>query len=140
MADNIVQAVRENEWQEVERMIKDWNINRQDPLGRTAFFEAVRKRHDLSRLEFLIAHGADINIKDRFGNTAFHYVTTAEQLEWFIRHGVDINIRGRYGNNLLQCAIQHGLNELADALLKHGAHKEETDVMDSSSKNLQQKE
>jgi ankyrin repeat protein len=58
-------------------------VDLQDFLGRTLIMRTIEKPTPnwLTNINFLIDHGADLNLQDQDGNTAFHYAMTHTQFE-----------------------------------------------------------
>ncbi len=79
-------------------------------------------RGDLKRDKDVLADGADVNAKNKYGTTAVH--TTAmndhkEVAELLISKGADVNAK-RDGRTPLDFAIGNKQTEIADLLRKHG--------------------
>ncbi len=107
---------------------------------------------NLEMIQFLIDHGADVNVQDRsgrtalmnsvadgdikcpnvrkdFGNIYFHLEPNAEVIDLLIKHGADLDAQNRNGQTVLILAISGRQVEVAKDLIKRGAdiHKETRD-------------
>jgi len=76
-------------------------------------------------LMLLISNGADINIKDRKGNTplhlAVHYRAPIEIITVLVEHGADLNAKAKGGETPLQLAINDENTHIIELLRQHGA-------------------
>lgn len=89
-------------------------------------------------MQYLVRRGADPNAQDQDGLSPLMWVivrassTLAEGNEesiksdvvFLLEHGADPNLKDNDGENLLQFAIDYGLNEIANLLIKAGAAEE----------------
>lgn len=87
-------------------------------------FDAV-KAGDVTRVNALIAAGADVNAKDYQGeNTALHWAARKSNLEIMkilLAHGADARARDFHGFTPLHNAAAWGSKECVELLLAHGA-------------------
>ena len=82
-----------------------------------------------SAVAFLIQHGADVNVQDINGSTAFHealfrddnYYESLEILCCLIHNGADINARRSDGHTPLMIASNRGQLNLVTFLIEHKA-------------------
>jgi ankyrin repeat protein len=78
-------------------------------------------------LMLLISNGADINIKDRKGNTPLHlavrYHAPNEIIMVLVEHGADVNAKTKTGETPLQLAINDDNTQIIEFLRKHGAEE-----------------
>ena len=78
--------------------------------NQTALFPAARyNRTDVIRL--LLQKGADVNKRDRFGDTPVHYAAmdnSTEAIAMLIEHGASINITNNRGDKPIDTARRYG--------------------------------
>lgn len=77
--------------------------------------------NDIGRAKTLIALGADVNQKNRYGNPIIHHAVSsgnAELVELLISKGADVNAKGQFDRVALHYANKKGM---AKILLAHGA-------------------
>ncbi|WP_257295102.1 ankyrin repeat domain-containing protein [Endozoicomonas sp. YOMI1] len=75
-------------------------------------------------IDALIARGADVNARTRYGFTPLHCAAAKGQQEAIgdlIARGADINARTKGGRTPLQYATEKGQQEAVDALIAYGA-------------------
>jgi len=73
-------------------------------------------------IQLLLEYGAEVNIKDRFGETPLHSVTTAEIVELLLARGALINAPRDDGATSLHLAAKDMNADVVKALLEHGAN------------------
>ena len=74
-------------------------------------------------VELLLAEGADVNAKDKYGLTPLHRAASGghtETAELLITEGADVNAKNEDGKTPLDRAIKYNQTETADLLHKHG--------------------
>ena len=79
--------------------------------------------------EFLIKHGADVDVREATGKTMLLVTISSfkerdnliNMVEFLLTHGADVNARDNASATSLHLAIQHNRLELARILLEHGA-------------------
>jgi putative CocE/NonD family hydrolase len=89
----------------------------------TALHYAARSGHK-DFAEVLIAHGADIKVKDKWGYQPIHWAAhhdRADIVELLIGKGADINAKTSLGQTPLQLAKERRNTETVELLLKHGS-------------------
>ncbi|MBI3415627.1 MAG: ankyrin repeat domain-containing protein [Verrucomicrobia bacterium] len=128
------QAIRNESTELAEVLLKagaDPNLKLKDaskfaPLMLVALdTEAVKMRGDLTLLELLRSHGADVNAQYANGMTAIWlaYVNRYEAAaEWLLKQDADVNLTPSKENTLLQRAAQNGNRPFVEALLAHKAN------------------
>lgn len=88
-----------------------------------AWEQAVRCA-DVQTVRTLLARGADIDSRDRYGQTALMLATHAGQreiVERLIAHRADLNVTAKFGLSALMLAIVAGHEEIAILLAQAGA-------------------
>ena len=75
-------------------------------------------------VSLLIASGADVNIRNRYGGTALFDAVrnnSVQCTDLLLKSGADVNIQDKYGNTALLFAVSEGRELCTDLLLKAGA-------------------
>jgi ankyrin repeat protein len=79
---------------------------------------------DKAMVELLIAHKADLNVRDQYGFTPLHmaaYHGHADIVDILLAAGAEINAKDKDGNTPLWQAKSRGQNDTANLLRQHGA-------------------
>lgn len=99
-----------------------------DDAGRTPLIHAVQW-HQNQIVDLLLKSGADVNVSNNAGITAFHlvcYYGDLELIKKFLKNGANINLEHPEGNPPLVFAIQSRLLKVIKFLLKKGADVHQT--------------
>ncbi|EAY09570.1 ankyrin repeat protein, putative [Trichomonas vaginalis G3] len=83
-----------------------------------------------SFLKYLLSHGANINDKNKNGQTTLHIAAmhnNKETAEVLILHGANINEKNKAGETALHYAAMYNNKETAEVLILHGANINEKD-------------
>jgi len=102
---------------------KHASVAAEDLQGETPLHHAIIMSSP-AMVEFLIAHGADVNQRDRDGWTPIMtaaYLDNAEDVKILIKHGADPNALSAQSLTPLGIASQYGKNDAAVALIEAGA-------------------
>lgn len=83
---------------------------------------------NVSVVEYLVEHGADLEVKDENGRNAFLMATfnysvgftDAKVVNFFLEKGVDANVQDNKGNSALNYAVMYGNNEALNYFLEKG--------------------
>lgn len=107
------------------------DVNMRDSNGQTALHyisekQVVFEEQNLNVFvaEKLLEHGADINIKDKYGNSAFRTAVfnckgrNYEMVDLFMKYNPDILTKNNFGNSPLDTATKFGDEKLINILLK----------------------
>ena len=90
---------------------------------RPPLHEAARKG-DKAEVEALLAKGADVNAKDKSGNTPLHVASEngkKDIAELLLDKGADVNARGEYGKTPLHSPSGNDKKDIVELLLAKGA-------------------
>ncbi|EAY03683.1 hypothetical protein TVAG_031820 [Trichomonas vaginalis G3] len=83
-----------------------------------------------SLCQYFLSLGANVNIKNYYGETALHYAAlnnSKEIVEVLLSYGANINEKDESGETALHKAALHNSKEEAEVLLLHGANINEKD-------------
>jgi ankyrin repeat protein len=127
----MIQAVRSDDRETIKVLLKDnpARVFGKDIEGWTPLHWAVLGHHK-DMVELLLAHGADVNAKNRYGQTPLHFlarcefpdVTDKDTVEMLLAKQPDINAASlQSGQTPLQWAVADGCTEVVKSLLEHGA-------------------
>ena len=121
------QDTSEKNMEMLKKMIQIKNININLPIeagdSKNALHIVARKG-DIKKAEFLLQHGADVNIKDGTGQTVLHYAAAkdhAEMVEFFIKQGVEINTKDSHGYTAIHDAASNGATRVVQVLINEFA-------------------
>ncbi|XP_065581718.1 ankyrin repeat domain-containing protein 29-like [Artemia franciscana] len=81
-------------------------------------------RKDTQRLLNVLQSGADVIIRNNYGNTPLCLAAWkghTRTVECLLKSGTDVNVRNNYGETPLYLATQEGHTETAECLLQSGA-------------------
>ena len=86
----------------------------------------VEKGH-VSVATFLIEHGANVNLQDKYGRSALHHAVhgsdaSLEILKCLIEIGADVNARTKIKRTPLMMAFEYGHSNAVTCLIEHGAN------------------
>lgn len=123
-------AIIQDDVENVKKSINaGFSVNTKNSDGKTALHFAV-ENGNLKIVNFLLAKGAKVNAKDRFGRTPLVMIDSDDEengfeiLHLLIAKGADVNIQDKYENNvtLLMNVCEDNNFELAKILLEAGAN------------------
>ena len=93
------------------------------PTKEEKLFDAV-KSGDLAEVERLLNAGADIEARDRWGNTPLHYACInghTEVARMLLDHGADVGARDQWGDTPLHLACEWCAYNTIEILIERGA-------------------
>ncbi|XP_059176235.1 serine/threonine-protein phosphatase 6 regulatory ankyrin repeat subunit B-like [Physella acuta] len=110
----------------VQSLIKNnADINIRDKNGETALHAAV-KSSNLHIASFLVENGANVNEQNNAGQTPLFYAESYEDIKCIIKCGAEINIKDRTGETALHCRSKLYNYSIIYALLQLGANPDIT--------------
>lgn len=130
-----LQAVREAKGDDVTKMLTvpgTTVINTRDYATGEGALHIVVRRGDSTYTRFLLAKGADPNLRDDKGNTPLMVAATSgeiELLQLLIAQGGNVNLANSSGETPLIRAVQRRDLPMARALLTAGSDPDQTDVI-----------
>ena len=89
-----------------------------------ALWEMAVNRADSTAVHEQLAAGADVNSRDRYGQTALMLAAHhgfQELVDILIEHGADLNVTAKYHLSALMLAVIAGHSEIAKRLARAGA-------------------
>lgn len=116
VANNVWEAVFIGDLKVVKQAITDgMDVNARNPqFGEPMLSTAALMGHT-EIMAFLLEKGADINTRNRDGNTALHaaaFLGRADAVELLLEHGVDANVRNNQGGSAIDSAqLDWGITE-----------------------------
>jgi ankyrin repeat protein len=87
--------------------------------------QKAKAEEEVKLVESLVASGADMNVKDRYGDTPLHYAAghgRKDMIDLLIAKGADINAANKKGETPLCCATLWGHKDAVEFLLIKGAN------------------
>jgi ankyrin repeat protein len=121
----IHEAARYGLLEEVETMFRNGaDLNAKRKGGLTPLHEATIFLGMTEVTEFLLSHGALVDLKDDRGRAALHYASGLGHLEvadLLIAHGADVNIQEHWGETPLHWAALEGHLDIVKLLLGKSA-------------------
>ncbi len=128
-----LEAIKKKEGQEVTDMLADGGpnlINTRDISSGEGALHIVTARRDLTWMQFLIARGANVNIRDNRGVTPLVVATNinfVEGVELLISSGARVDDTNNAGETPLITAVHNRNIPLVRLLLKAGADPDRAD-------------
>lgn len=128
-----LEAVKKKEGQEVTDMLAEGSpslINTRDLTSGESALHMVTKRRDLTWMQFLIARGANVNIRDSKGATplvAACNLSFVEGAALLVEFGARVDESNSAGETPLITAVHNRNIEMIRILLKAGANPDRAD-------------
>jgi tetratricopeptide (TPR) repeat protein len=97
----------------------NWKYNTNDD-----FDYQYRQQERINFIHLLLKKGAEVNVKDKNGETPLHYSASyghANISEYLITHGAEINIQNNIGETPLHTAVYWGYKDIIELMIKKGA-------------------
>lgn len=113
--DNLRHNINQGDFETAKRTLKEFGVNVQDGEGRTALINSVIE-NQIDFVKWLVDNGADINIQDRGGYSALHFVGQNRLTEigkYILSKSPNLELRDRYGNTPLWTAVMNSRQSLS---------------------------
>ena len=99
------------------------HINTRGGQMGTPLVAALRGKH-FQVAELLHRHGADVDVRDEFGDTPLreayrHRDVSLDIAQWLLNHGADVNARGHRGWSPLHSVAEQGFLQAFQMLIEH---------------------
>jgi len=136
-ADRLFAALRQNDIASVARFLEtggDVNIRRPRGPQDTPLI-SVCLRGETNIVELLVKHGADPNIKTKYGRTALMKACVgghAGIAKRLLAHGADLHARSELGGTAIASAAYSGSVDLLELLIRQGADVNSRDLLGCS--------
>ena len=108
VANDVWEAVFIGDLKVVKQAIADGiDVNARNPQFGEPILSTVALMGHTEIITFLLEKGADINARNRDGNTALHaaaFLGRAEAVKLLLEHGVDVNVRNNDGGSAIDSA------------------------------------
>ena len=88
-------------------------------------FIAAAKNGDIKNVRELLANGADVDAKDKDGETALHWAACSGKVDiatFLIENGADVDAKSNYGKTALHWAAFFGHVDVAKILIENGVN------------------
>lgn len=103
------------------------DVDDRGDMERTALhMAAICDREDA--VSILVKHGADVNCRDSYGNTALQFAKTAKVARILLEGGADPCTEAHNGGTVLHCAVNYCLVEVVSCLIQFGAIIDASDL------------
>ena len=92
--------------------------------SRNGLLRRQAKAGNPGAVRVMLMLGANVNARDRDGNTPLYFATFhryPETMKLLLDHGADVNAKNKEGRTALDMAIQEHRDEVAELLRQHGA-------------------
>ncbi len=101
----------------------EWKNYSENKYENLSLFDLIKDgKTDLVKKK--IESGADVNVKNNYGNTPLIWASDTRQTEivkLLLEYGADANAKNNNGNTPLHCASIYGYTEIVKLLLEYGA-------------------
>ena len=131
---DIFKASRKGDLSSLQWLIEKEGVNvdccdqdNQTPLINASEYSNNHPNESLSIVEYLIEKDANVNTKNKWGNTALNKTKTVEIAKYLVEHGADIESVNNKGDTPLIWHSRKGRVDIAKYLLSVGANKEAQD-------------
>jgi uncharacterized protein len=132
---NFIKAVKDGDGAKVMSFLDKPGqpvLNARDGATGEGALHIVVKRHDINYVNFLLARGAQTEMKDKEGNTPLilaAQLSDVEAVRLLLRHGAQVNARNSRGETPLILAVQARDLPTIRQLVSNGADPKLTDTI-----------
>lgn len=123
--DEFSRAVVFGDFTKVKNMVENDPeiINRKTKSGYTALHN-VMSEEQFDIVEYLISHGADVNIQTKDGIAPLHIACYPRLVDILVENGADVNLKADLGETPLHLKAAEGMksHDVIVRLLEHGAN------------------
>ena len=119
----LIFAIKNNNLQEISKLIKKIDINSRDNSGNTPLMYAIATGN-LETVKYLVEQGAYVTAVNSSYETPLHISSFYEYLDiskYLIEHGANINAKRNDGNSALSILANKGNSEMVKFLVEQGA-------------------
>ena len=98
---------------------------KKEPTETTTPLHKAAKEGNIEKVKSLIASGADVNAKSKYGDTPLHYAARRGHKiigELLINKGAEVNAKNKSGETPLHIATFDGYKDFAEFLINNGAN------------------
>lgn len=122
-AETIYMAAAHGDCDKLRRLLREKPelVNARTEIGNTPLFSAV---YSLEVFKLLIKEGADINIKNKLGETLLHEVAkggNADIVEILLSYGLEVDAKNKRGETPLIMAAKHENSNAFPVFIAHGS-------------------
>ncbi len=134
-----LQAIKDGKGDEVTKFLDKPGatvINTRDVTNGDGALHLVVRRQDSTYLNYLLARGADPNLKNNRGETALLIAANlgaTDIVENLVKHGANVNLGNASGETALIRAVQRRDTTMVRSLIDLGADPDQKDLMQGSS-------
>lgn len=140
--DLLPHQINQRDFENVKKTLTEFGINVRDGDGRTALVNSVIE-NQLEFIIWLVDNGADIDVQDRAGYSALHFVAQNASIEigkYLVSKNPNVDLHDRYGNTPLWTAVanvRQGLGAVK-LLVDHGANLDNVNKFDRTPRQVLQ--
>ncbi|MDN4629961.1 ankyrin repeat domain-containing protein [Sphingomonas sp. PsM26] len=134
-----LQAIKDGKGDEVTKFLDKPGatvINAKDITSGDGALHIVVRRQDSTYLNYLLARGADPNLRNERGETPLLIASSlgsTDMIETLVKHGANVNMGNASGETALIRAVQRRDTTMVRSLIDLGADPDQKDLLQGSS-------
>jgi len=134
-----LQAIKDGKGDEVTKFLDKPGatvINARDVTNGDGALHIVVRRQDSTYLNYLLARGADPNLRNERGETPLLIASSlgsTDMIETLVKHGANVNMGNSSGETALIRAVQRRDTTMVRSLIDLGADPDQKDLLQGSS-------